>query len=45
MNSINFIEETTFLLRRFFKIMNINIIEIQLFLLDFINEVTQLPCV
>lgn len=25
--------------------MNINIIEIQLFLLDFINEVTQLPCV
>jgi hypothetical protein len=44
-NSINFIEKTTLLLRRFFKIMNVNILGIPLFLLDFVNEVTQLPCV
>lgn len=44
-NSINFIEKTTLLLRRFFKIMNVNILAIPLFLLDFVNEVTQLPCV
>jgi len=43
-NSINFIEKTTLLLRRFFKIMNVNILAIPLFLLDFVNEVTQLPC-
>ena len=43
-NSVNFIEEACLLLRKFFKIMNSKIVNVPDFLLDFIGEVTQLPC-
>lgn len=44
-NSINFIETTTLLLRKLFKIMNDKVVNIPKTLLDFINEITQLPCI
>jgi RyR and IP3R Homology associated len=44
-NSINFIETTTLLLRKLFKIMNDKVVNIPQTLLDFINEITQLPCI
>jgi inositol 1,4,5-triphosphate receptor type 1/inositol 1,4,5-triphosphate receptor type 3 len=44
-NSINFIETTTLLLRKLFKIMNDKVVGIPQTLLDFINEITQLPCI
>ena len=43
-NSINFIEEATLLLRKKFKIMNDNVVNIPPCILDFINEITQIPC-
>ena len=43
-NSINFIEEATLLLRKKFKIMNENVVNIPPCILDFINEITQIPC-
>jgi hypothetical protein len=43
-NSINFIEEATLLLRKKFKIMNDNVVRIPPCILDFINEITQIPC-
>jgi len=43
--SINFIETTTLLLRKLFKIMNDKVVNIPQTLLDFINEITQLPCI
>jgi hypothetical protein len=43
--TINFIETTTLLLRKFFKIMNRNMCKFKMtLLLDFINECTQIPC-
>lgn len=43
--TINFIETTTLLLRKFFKIMNRNMSQFKMTqLLDFINECTQIPC-
>lgn len=43
--TINFIETTTLLLRKFFKIMNRNMSGFKLtLLLDFVNECTQIPC-
>lgn len=44
-NSINFIEEATGLLRKFFKVMNIKMVNIPNNLLAFIVEITQLPCI
>lgn len=44
-NSINFIETTSLLLRKLFKVMNDKIVGIPATLLDFINEITQLPCI
>jgi inositol 1,4,5-triphosphate receptor type 1/inositol 1,4,5-triphosphate receptor type 3 len=44
-NSINFIETTTLLLRKLFKIMNDKVVGIPQTILDFINEITQLPCI
>lgn len=43
-NSVNFIEEACLLLRKFFKIMNSKIVNVNDFLLAFIGEITQLPC-
>lgn len=43
--TINFIETTTLLLRKFFKIINYNMSQFKIAqLLDFINECTQIPC-
>jgi hypothetical protein len=43
--TINFIETTTLLLRKFFKIMNRDMRNFKMtLLLDFINECTQIPC-
>lgn len=44
-NSVNFIETTSLLLRKLFKIMNDKVVGIPATLLDFINEITQLPCI
>lgn len=44
-NTINFIEVTTLLLRKLFKIMNNKVVGIPQTLLEFINEITQLPCI
>jgi inositol 1,4,5-triphosphate receptor type 1/inositol 1,4,5-triphosphate receptor type 3 len=44
MNSINLIEFTTSQLRIFMRIINTFIIAIPNFMLDFLNEVIQLPC-
>jgi hypothetical protein len=33
------------MLRKLFKIMNDKVVNIPMFLLDFINEITQLPCI
>lgn len=41
---INFIQEACQLLRQFFKIMSIKVVNIPPSLLDFINEITQIPC-
>lgn len=41
---INFIQEGCQLLRQFFKIMSIKVVNIPPSLLDFINEITQIPC-
>lgn len=43
-NSVNFIEEACLLLRKFFKIMNCKIVAVPDFLLAFLGEITQLPC-
>jgi inositol 1,4,5-triphosphate receptor type 1/inositol 1,4,5-triphosphate receptor type 3 len=43
-NSVNFIEEACLLLRKFFKIINNKIVNIPIYLLAFIAEITQLPC-
>lgn len=43
-NSVNFIEEACLLLRKFFKIINNKIVNIPNYLLAFIAEITQLPC-
>jgi len=43
--TINFILEASQLLRQFFKIMSIKIVNIPPSILDFINEITQIPCV
>ena len=42
--SINFIMEACLLLRQFFKIMSSKVVNIPPSLLDFINEITQIPC-
>lgn len=44
-NIVNFIEVTSFLLRKIFKVMNDKLVAIPATLLDFINEITQLPCI
>ena len=44
-NNVNFIETTSFLLRKLFKVMNDKLVAIPATLLDFINEITQLPCI
>jgi hypothetical protein len=44
-NSINFIEEGTLLLRKLFKVVNDKIVAIPPCILDFINEITQMPCI
>lgn len=41
---VNFIQEACQLLRQFFKIMSIKIVNIPPSILDFINEITQIPC-
>lgn len=43
-NSVNFIDEACLLLRKFFKIMNNKVVNIPNYLLAFIGEITQLPC-
>lgn len=43
-NTVNFIEEACLLLRKFFKIMNNKVVGIPGYLLAFIGEITQLPC-
>ena len=43
-NSVDFIETTTLLLRKLFKIMNDKVVEIPETQLNFINEITQMPC-
>jgi hypothetical protein len=43
--SINFIDEGTLLLRKLFKVMNDKIVTIPPCILDFINEITQMPCI
>ena len=42
--SMNFISEACQLLRQLFKIMSSNVVNIPPSLLDFINEITQIPC-
>ena len=44
-NAVNFIETTSFLLRKLFKVMNVKLVGIPATLLDFISEITQLPCI
>jgi hypothetical protein len=44
-NVVNFIETTSFLLRKIFKVMNVKLVGIPATLLDFISEITQLPCI
>lgn len=44
-NTINFIYEATQLLRQLFKIMSSKVVNIPPSLLDFINEITQIPCI
>lgn len=44
-NTINFITETTQLLRQLFKIMTSKVVNIPPSLLDFLNEITQIPCI
>jgi hypothetical protein len=41
---INFIQEACQLLRQLFKIMSIKVVNIPPSILDFINEITQIPC-
>ena len=41
---INFIQEACVLLRQFFKIMSIKVVDIPPSILNFINEITQIPC-
>ena len=41
---INFIQEGCQLLRQFFKIMSIKVVNIPPSILNFINEITQIPC-
>ena len=41
---INFVQEACQLLRQFFKIMSIKVVNIPPSILDFINEITQIPC-
>lgn len=43
-NSINLINEGCQLLRKFFKIMSVKVVSIPPSLLNFLNEVTQIPC-
>lgn len=43
-NYINFVSEACLLLRKLFKIMSSKIVSIPPSILDFINEVTQIPC-
>ena len=43
-NTINFVSETCLLSRKLFKIMNNKVVGIPSSLLDFINEITQIPC-
>lgn len=43
-NSINFIEFATSQLRIYFKILNKNLSNVPNFILDFIIEVSQVPC-
>jgi len=45
LNSINFIEFTIMQLRLFLKILSKAVIQIPSFILDFIIEIIQLPCV
>lgn len=42
--TINFIQEACQLLRHFFKIMSSKVVNIPPSILDFINEITQIPC-
>jgi len=44
-NTINFVSETCLLSRKLFKIMNNKVVGIPSSLLDFINEITQIPCI
>jgi hypothetical protein len=44
-SSINFIDEGTLLLRKLFKVMNDKVVSIPPCILDFINEITQMPCI
>ena len=41
---INFVQEACVLLRQFFKIMSIKVVDIPPSILNFINEITQIPC-
>lgn len=43
-NSINMIEQATFEIRKLFKIMSKDIVSLPLSVLDFINEINQIPC-
>ena len=43
-NTINFIEETCLILRKFFKIMNNKMVLVPANILAFLGEITQLPC-
>jgi hypothetical protein len=44
-NNLDFIEITNVELRRLFKILDQRLVKLPLSLIDFLNEVTQLPCV
>jgi hypothetical protein len=43
-NSINMIELATFEIRKLFKIISKDIVDVPLTVLDFINEINQIPC-
>ena len=43
-NTINFIEEACLIMKKFFKVMNDKMVGIPSSVLNFIGEITQLPC-
>lgn len=44
-NSINFIDEASLLMRNIFKIMNQKTVSIPPYIMNFLGEVSQVPCI